>query len=107
MVRVTRGKNGISTKFPLPAGRAIDNGFHVYAVEWTPERIRFFFDDRLIVERTPKDLPPGARWVYDHPFFILLNLAVGGDWPGNPSEQTLFPQHLLVDYVRVYDGKGR
>ena len=97
------GKNGISAKFPLPAGEAVNDGFHVYAVEWTPERLRFFFDDHLIVERTPKDLPAGARWAYDHPFFILLNLAIGGDWPGNPNEQTGFPQQMLVDYVRVYE----
>ncbi len=97
------GKNGISAKFPLPAGQAVDDAFHIYAVEWAPERIRFFFDDNLIVERTPKDLPSGATFVYDHPFFILLNLAVGGDWPGSPNERTVFPQKLLVDYVRVYD----
>ena len=100
------GGHAISAKFPLPEGQAIDDGFHIYAVEWAPEQIRFFFDDHLIVERTPKDLPPGTRWVYDHPFFILLNFAVGGDWPGNPNEQTLFPQQLLVDYVRVYQGHG-
>ncbi len=100
------GGHAISAKFPLPSGLKFDNGFHVYAVDWEPERIRFFFDDHLIVERTPKDLPAGARWVYDHPFFILLNLAVGGDWPGNPNQQTKFPKRLLVDYVRVYSRPG-
>ena len=99
------GGKAISAQFPLPTGQAVDDGFHVYAVEWAPERIRFFFDDHLIVERTPKDLPVGAQWVYDHPFFILLNLAVGGDWPGPPNEHTVFPQRLLVDYVRVYEGQ--
>lgn len=99
------GKNAISARFPLPSGQAVNDGFHIYAIEWAPERIRFFFDDRLIVERTPKDLPRGARWVFDHPFFIVLNLAVGGDWPGKPNEHTSFPQRLLVDYVRVYGGK--
>ena len=97
------GKNAISAKFPLPAGEAIDNAFHVYAVEWAPDRIRFYFDDYLIVERTPKDLPAGAKWVYDHPFYILTNLAVGGDWPGSPDQNTTFPAELLLDYVRVYD----
>jgi len=97
------GKHALSTKFPLPSPQAVDDAFHIYAVQRTPERIRFFFDDHLLVERTPKDLPPGAQWVYDHPFFILLNFAVGGDWPGNPNDHTLFPQRLLVDYVRVYD----
>jgi beta-glucanase (GH16 family) len=96
------GKNAISAKFPLPAGQAVDDAFHVYALEWTPERIRFLFDDQLIVEHSPKDLPVGTRWVYDHPFFVLLNFAVGGNWPGNPDEKTSFPQSLLVDYVRVY-----
>lgn len=96
------GAKGLSTKFPLPAGQAVNTGFHVYAVEWAPNDLKFFFDDKLIVERTPKDLPEGTRWVYDHPFFMLLNLAVGGGWPGYPDATTTFPQTLLVDYVRVY-----
>ncbi|HEU4634562.1 MAG TPA: glycoside hydrolase family 16 protein [Edaphobacter sp.] len=96
------GAHGLSTPFNLPSGEAVDTGFHTYAVEWTPRRIRFFFDDELIVERTPNDLPQGAKWVYDHSFFLLLNVAVGGAWPGNPDETTRFPQRMLVDYVRVY-----
>ncbi len=96
------GAKGIGRKFTLPAGEAIDSGFHTYAVEWAPNDLRFFFDDHLIVERTPADLPPGTRWVYDHPFFIILNLAVGGDWPGAPDASTVFPKQMLVDYVRVY-----
>ena len=51
---------------------------------------------------TPASLPTGAKWVYDHPFFVLLNLAVGGQWPGNPDDTSTFPQTMLVDYVRVY-----
>ena len=52
--------------------------------------------------RTPADLPPGQHWAFDHPFFLLLNVAVGGSWPGNPDASTVFPQTMLVDYVRVY-----
>ncbi|QNI36391.1 glycoside hydrolase family 16 protein [Edaphobacter albus] len=96
------GAKGISQRFLLPAGEAVNTGFHVYAVEWTPNDIKFFFDDKLVVERTPKDLPAGTKWVYDHPFFLILNVAVGGAWPGNPDETTTFPQKMLVDYVRVY-----
>jgi beta-glucanase (GH16 family) len=96
------GSKGISAKFALPAGEAVNTGFHVYAVEWAPNDIKFFFDDKVIAERTPKDLPEGTTWVYDHPFFLLLNLAVGGAWPGYPDETTVFPQKMLVDYVRVY-----
>jgi beta-glucanase (GH16 family) len=99
------GSKGPSTKFALPAGEAVNTGFHVYAVEWSPNDIKFFFDDRLIVERTPVDLPAGATWVFDHPFYILLNFAVGGKWPGNPDDTTIFPQQMLVDYVRVYTSK--
>jgi beta-glucanase (GH16 family) len=99
------GGKDISAKFPLPAGESVNTGFHLYAVEWSPNDIKFFFDDRLIAHRTPADLPPGATWVYDHPFYILLNLAVGGYWPGNPDATTTFPQQMLIDYVRVYSRK--
>jgi beta-glucanase (GH16 family) len=101
------GAHGISAKFPLPAGESVHTGFHLYAVEWAPRDIKFFFDDHLIAERTPADLPPGAVWVYDHPFFIILNLAVGGNWPGNPDEATPFPQQMLVNYVRVYTSNSQ
>lgn len=96
------GAGGISAKYALPAGSATNTGFHVYAVEWAPNDIKFYFDDNLIAERTPKDLPAGTTWVYDHPFFIILNVAVGGGWPGNPDGTTVFPQVMLVDYVRAY-----
>jgi beta-glucanase (GH16 family) len=99
------GRSGITTKFPLPAGESVNTGFHLYAVEWGPDDIKFFFDDHLIAHRTPADLPPGAHWVYDHPFYVLLNLAVGGYWPGNPDDTTVFPQQMVVDYVRVYSRK--
>ncbi len=97
------GGKGISAKFPLPPGESVNNAFHLYAVEWAPNDIKFFFDDHLIVHRTPADLPPNTRWVYNHPFYILLNLAVGGRWPGSPDDTTVFPQQMLVDYVRVYN----
>jgi beta-glucanase (GH16 family) len=93
---------GISAPFTLPAGESVHTAFHLYAVEWSPDDIKFFFDDHLVAHRTPADLPPGTTWVYDHPFFIILNLAVGGYWPGSPDATTTFPQQMLVDYVRVY-----
>ncbi len=97
---------GPSTKYVLPSGEAVNSAFHLYAIEWAPNDIKFFLDDHLIVERTPADLPPGSKWVYDHPFYILLNLAVGGNWPGSPDASTAFPQQMLVDYVRVYSRKS-
>jgi beta-glucanase (GH16 family) len=77
-------------------------GFHTYAVEWDEASITWFVDGFAYHRVTPADLPRGADWVFDHPFFILLNVAVGGNWPGPPDETTVFPQTMLVDYVRVY-----
>ena len=100
------GGKGIGSPFSFPDGRKFADDFHVYAVEWSPNQIKFFVDNNLYATRTPADLPAGAKWVYDHPFFILLNLAVGGKWPGNPDATTVFPQQMLVDYVRVYKRSG-
>lgn len=75
--------------------------FHVFAVEWEPQRIRWFVDGRKYFELTPESIEPN-RWVFDRPFFILLNLAIGGNWPGSPDRTTVFPTKLVVDYVRVY-----
>jgi beta-glucanase (GH16 family) len=90
------GGKGIGSPYSLA------DDYHVFAIEWEPQAIRFYVDRKLYATRTPADLPAGAKWVYDHPFFILLNLAVGGAWPGDPDQATTFPQTMLVDYVRVY-----
>jgi beta-glucanase (GH16 family) len=96
------GAGGISASYSLPHSLRFADHFHVFAVEWEPEVIRFYTDGQLYSTRTPKDLPAGKKWVFDHPFFIILNVAVGGNWPGNPDTSTVFPQTMLVDYVRVY-----
>jgi beta-glucanase (GH16 family) len=101
---------GFSGDHSLHAAKALSSGkmaddFHVFAVEWEPREIRFYFDGELYETRMPKDLPAGPRWVFDHPFFLILNVAVGGDWPGSPDASTKFPQQMLVDYVRVYKKK--
>jgi len=96
------GKGGISARYALPNGHPLFEKFHVYAVEWTPGKIEFFLDGKSYTTVTPGLLPKGAKWVYDHPFFLLLNLAVGGAWPGNPDETTQLPRELVVDWVRVW-----
>ncbi len=96
------GGKGPSAAYTLPSGKFADD-YHVFAVEWEPNAIRFYVDDHLYSTRTPSDLPTGTKWVYDHPFFILLNVAVGGDWLGTPDQTTVFPQTMSVDYVRVYE----
>lgn len=97
------GSHGIGHPDELPGGEPLSRRFHIYAVEWwSPSAITFLLDNKSYFTVTPRDLPPGTRWVYDRPFFLLLNLAVGGRWPGNPDSTTQFPQTLLVDWVRVW-----
>ena len=86
----------------LPAGQNYADDFHVYAIEWEPGAVRFYLDSNNYATFTEDQWPSGGQWVFDHPFFIILNLAVGGVWPGNPGSTTQFPQQMLVDYVRVY-----
>jgi beta-glucanase (GH16 family) len=96
------GGSGVSADYALPNGQKFSDNFHIFAVEWEPNIIRFYVDGLLYKKRTPADLPAGTSWVFDHSFFIVLNVAVGGGWPGNPDATTVFPQQMLVDYVRVY-----
>src|SRR6266481_4811892 len=96
------GANGVSAAYALPSGQKFSDAFHTFAVEWEPNVVRFYVDGLLYKTRTPADLPAGTSWVFDHPFFIILNVAVGGFWPGNPDPTTVFPKQMLVDYVRVY-----
>ena len=77
-----------------------DVDFHVFAVEWGKEVIDFYVDDVLYQRLTPEETP--GEWVYNQPFFIILNVAVGGNFVGFPTPQTPFPQTMLVDYVKVY-----
>jgi beta-glucanase (GH16 family) len=91
-----------SAPFSLPAGQNFAADFHLYAVEWEPGTIRFYVDTNLYGTFNSSQWPAGGTWVFDHPFFIILNVAVGGDWPGAPDNFTIFPQQMLVDYVRVY-----
>lgn len=95
------GGNPLTGTYQLPGGSLADD-FHTYAIEWEPGEVRWYVDNTMYERRTPADLPPGTAWVYDHPFFLILNVAVGGNWPGSPDGSTRFPQTMTVDYVRVY-----
>jgi beta-glucanase (GH16 family) len=97
------GGAGITAQYVLPGAPALAEKFHLYAADWMPGRIDFSIDQHVYLTVTPKSLPAGTKWVFDHPFFLILNLAVGGAWPGNPDASTVFPQDLVIDYVRVYE----
>lgn len=93
------GGNPVSKSYALKNGR-FDSNFHLYAIEWDEDKIDFFVDDYLYQRIERKDVP--GEWVYDQPFFILLNVAVGGNYVGFPTAQTPFPQKMIIDFVRVY-----
>jgi beta-glucanase (GH16 family) len=97
------GDKGFGGPSALESGAYADD-FHVYALEWEPREIRWYRDGILYHTARP-DLVKG-EWVFEHPFFVILNLAVGGYWPGYPDAGTSFPQRMLVDYVRVYRRAG-
>jgi beta-glucanase (GH16 family) len=96
------GADGIEAPYKLPPNQRFADNFHLFAVEWEKDEIRFYVDKDLYATRKRIELKPNQKWVFDHPFFLLLNVAVGGDWPGDPDATTQFPQSMLVDYVRVY-----
>lgn len=93
------GGNPITKMYGLVNDR-FDSDYRIYAVEWDEDKIDFFVDD-FLYQRIERDDVPG-EWVYDQPFFILLNVAVGGDYVGFPTPDTPFPQEMIIDYVRVY-----
>ncbi|MFI7601149.1 family 16 glycosylhydrolase [Actinoplanes sp. NPDC049681] len=81
-------------------GAPLGDAFHTYRVDWSPNLIVWYLDGTEYFRVTPSNLG-GDQWVFDHNFFMILNVAVGGYWPGYPDGTTQFPQTMLVDYVRV------
>ena len=99
------GGAGIGASTALPLGETVYDDYHVYAIQWSENSIQFLVDGATYATRTRASLPSGAPWVFNAPFFVLLNLAIGGPntFLGTPSASSPFPnQDMLVDYVRVY-----
>ncbi|MFG3601301.1 ricin-type beta-trefoil lectin domain protein [Micromonospora chersina] len=94
------GGNGLGGSTSLPNGQALADAFHTYAVDWAPDSITWYLDGVAYSRKTPADAGSN-RWVFDHPFFMIMNVAVGGNWPGSPDGSTTFPQTMTIDYVRV------
>jgi beta-glucanase (GH16 family) len=99
------GGGAVGGRYELE-GEGFNEDFHVFGLEWTEERIAWLIDGSPYQSITRADLPSGASWVFDHPFFIILNVAVGGNFVGAPDDSTEFPQTMLVDWVRVYRLEG-
>lgn len=95
------GGEGVGASYDHPDGGSFADDFHVFAIDWEPGSITWSVDDVPYNTVTAGDV--GGDWVFDQEFFLILNVAVGGEWPGYPDESTEFPQQMAVDYVRVYD----
>jgi beta-glucanase (GH16 family) len=83
-------------------GEQVDANYHVYAIEWDANGIHWYVDEVNFYNISRAQVESYGPWVFDHEFFIILNVAVGGQWPGYPDGSSVFPQRMYVDYVRVY-----
>jgi beta-glucanase (GH16 family) len=80
----------------------VNANYHVYAIEWNSTSVRWFVDGVQFYSVTRSQVQSYGNWVFDHPMFLILNVAVGGNWPGSPNGSSVFPQRMYVDYIRVY-----
>jgi beta-glucanase (GH16 family) len=96
------GGSPVTRAYRLPDDRRFDQQFSVFAVEWDPGRISWSVDGETYSTVAARDVLARGRWVFDHPFFLILNLAVGGNFVGPPDARTVFPQVMWVDHVRVF-----
>jgi beta-glucanase (GH16 family) len=94
------GSIQISRGYTLPSGNFNDE-FHVFSLEWKLDQIKFYVDGNLYSTVNKADVGTNT-WPFNEDFYLIFNLAVGGNWPGNPDASTYFPQWMIVDYVRVY-----
>jgi len=103
------GGGNVGASFTFPNGGRVDDGnYHVYGVVWAPNRMDFYRDNHTtpFFTVTPSNIPAGTQWVFNHPFFLIMNLAIGGNFPGPPNASTPNPALVQVDWVRMYQGSG-
>jgi beta-glucanase (GH16 family) len=89
-------------KTVLPGGARFSSRFHVFSIIWKEDLIEWYLDDVKYFTVTPSILGSGNPYPFNEPFFLIFNVAVGGNWPGSPDGTTVFPQNMYVDYVRVF-----
>jgi len=86
----------------LSGGQKFSDEFHVFSIIWSEDRIEFYLDDTRYHTVTKSSLGSQNPYPFNDPFFFIFNVAVGGNWPGSPDASTVFPQHMIVDYIRVF-----
>jgi beta-glucanase (GH16 family) len=95
------GANSLHAYYNLPRGQTFHDGYHLFQMLWQQDSVQYFVDGNLFETRTPADTN-GNPWVFNNPMFFIMNVAIGGYWPGSPNKTTTWPQNMLVDYIRVY-----
>jgi len=96
------GGQSLNADCVLPNNGSYSDAYHVFAVDWYPDQFVFSMDGTVYEVQKRSAIPAGSQWPFELPFFIILNFAVGGNWPGPPNSSTVFPQDFRIDYVRVY-----
>jgi beta-glucanase (GH16 family) len=88
------------SSYALTTGQTFSDEFHVFTIVWEMNRIKWYVDYNKFFELSAQDV--GGTYPFNNPFFFIMNIAVGGNWPGDPDETTVFPQTMEVDYIRVF-----
>jgi beta-glucanase (GH16 family) len=96
------GSAALTAQYVLPGAARFADDFHIFAVEWEVGVVRFYVDDKLYQTRNMSDFRTPMLWAFDNPMYLILDVAVGGSFSGNPDGTTVFPQTMTVDYVRAY-----
>ncbi len=94
--------NALTASYTLPSGQYFKDSYHLFQLQWSQNKLAWYVDGILYETRTTVDTGTDP-WPFNLPFFFLLNTAIGGNWPGNPDSTTVWPQRMLVDYIRVYN----
>lgn len=97
----TKDSHGETINTKKTTIETIEEGFHTYAIDWNAQRIIFFVDEQAVYTFQPKDKSE-AVWPFDQPYYILLNMAIGGNFGGPEVDDTIFPQQYVIDYIKVY-----
>ena len=97
----TPDSHGQSINTKITTSENIEEGFHLYRAHWTKDFIKFYIDDALVYTFSP-EVKDENTWPFDHPYYVILNLAIGGNFGGPEVDDTIFPQQFLIDYVKIY-----
>jgi len=97
----TQDSHGNSVNSKVTNFPEIEEGFHVYAIDWTKDKIEFFVDNVSVYTFQP-EIKNENTWPFSQPFFIIVNMAVGGNFGGPEVDDSIFPKEYILDYIRVY-----